>query len=79
MGKAIASSFVVLLINFLFTMSLWKKASATVGLSGLTPREVVRGALTCPVFQKMPDPLNRDPFGPVVVKVEVRNTVLYSV
>ena len=60
-------------------MSLWKKASAVVGLSGLTPREVARGAHTCPEFQKMPDPLNRDPFGLVVVKAEVRNTVLYSV
>ena len=58
-------------------MSSWKKASAAVGLSGLTPREVVRGALTCPEFQNMPDPLDRDPFGLVVVKAEVRNTVLY--
>ena len=65
--------------KFLFTMSSWKKALAAVGLSGLTPREVARGALTCPEFQKMLDPLERDPFGPVVVKAEVRNTVLYSV
>ena len=58
-------------------MSSWKKASAVVGLTGLTPREVVRGALTCPEFKKMTDPLDRDPFGPVVVKAEVRNIVLY--
>ena len=36
-----------------------------------------KGALTCPKFQNMPDPLNNDPFGPVVVKAEVRNTLLY--
>ena len=54
-------------------MTSWKKASAAVGLSGLTPREAARGALTCPEFQNMPDPLNKDPFGPVVVKAEVRN------
>ena len=57
-------------------MTLWKKASAVVGLSGLTPREAARGTLTCPEFQNMPDPLNNDPFGPVVVKAEVRNTLL---
>ena len=39
-------------------------------LSGLTPRKVARGALTCPEFQNMLDPLDRDPFGPVVVKAE---------
>ena len=67
-----------LLDNSLFTfkMTLWKKASVVVGLSGVTPREAVRGALTCPKFQNMPDPLDRDPFGPVVVKAEVRNTLL---
>ena len=32
-----------------------------------------KGALTCPEFQNMPDPLDNDPFGPVVVKAEVRN------
>ena len=76
-GKSHCIKFHGLLDKFLFTMSLWKKASAAVGLSVLTPREVARGALTCPEFQKMPDPLNRDPVGPVVVKAEVRNTVLY--
>ena len=65
--------------KFLSAMSSCKKASAVVGLSGPTSREVVRGALTCPEFQNMLDPLNRDPYGPVVVKAEVRNTVLYSV
>ena len=58
-------------------MTLWKKASAAVGLSGLTPREAVRGPLTCPEFQNMPDPLDNDPFGPVVVKAEVRNILLW--
>ena len=53
----------------------WKKESAEVGLSDLTPREAVRGTLTCPEFQKIPYPLDRDPFGPVVVKAEVRNTL----
>ena len=55
-----------------------EKASAAVGLSGLTPREAARGALTCPQFQNMPDPVDKDPFGPVVVKAEVRN-IFYSV
>ena len=36
------------------------------------------GALTCPKFQNMLDPLDKDPFGPVVVKAEVRN-IFYSV
>ena len=58
-------------------MTLWKKASAAVGLSGLTPREVAKGALTCPEFQNMPDPLDKDPFGPVVVKAVVRNITVY--
>ena len=49
----------------------WKKASTAVGLAGLTPREVARGALTQPEFQLMPDPLNSDPFGQLVVKGEV--------
>ena len=60
-------------------MMSWKKASAAVGLSGLTPREVVRRALTCPEFQNMLDPLNNNPFGPVVVKAEVRNILQCSV
>ena len=75
-GKAIALSFMVLfsIVTVLqFQMTSWKKASVVVGLSGLTPREVVRGALTCPEFQNMPDPPDSDPFGPVVVKAEVRN------
>ena len=46
-------------------MTSWKKASAAVGFSGLTPRKAARGALTCPEFQNMLDPLDRDPFGPV--------------
>ena len=44
----------------------WKKASASVGLAGLTPREAARGALTNPGFQLMPDP-----FGQLIVKGEV--------
>ena len=51
----------------------WKKASAAVGLAGLTPREAARGALTRPEFQRMPDPLDLDPFGKLVVKGEVHN------
>ena len=78
-GERYCIKFHGLVDNFLFTMSSWKKTSAVVGLSGLTPREAVRGALTCPEFQKMPDPLERDPFGPVVAKAEVRNTVIYTV
>ena len=49
----------------------WKKASAAVGLAGLTPREAARGALTQPKFQLMLDPLDSDPFGQLVVKGEV--------
>ena len=49
----------------------WKKASAAVGLAGITPREVARGALTQPEFQLMPDPLDSDPFGQLIVKGEV--------
>ena len=29
------------------------------------------GALTCSAFQKMPDPLDSDPFGQIVVKGKV--------
>ena len=47
----------------------WKKESAKVDLSGLTPREAARGALTCPDFQNMPDPL--DPYGRVVKEEDV--------
>ena len=64
--------------NFTLKMTSWKKTSAAVGLSGLTPREAVRGALTCPKFQNMPDPLDKDLFGPVIVKAEVRN-IFYRV
>ena len=80
-GESHCIKFCSLLDNLLFTfkMTSWKKASAVVGLSGLTPREAVRGALTCPKFQNMLDLLDRDPFGPVLVKAEVRNTLLYSV
>ena len=42
------------------TMS-WKKESAQVGLAGLNPLEVARGAMFLPVFQDMPDPLNPQP------------------
>ena len=47
----------------------WAKASVVVGLSGLTPREAERGALTLSQFQKMPDPL--EPYGPVVKEEDV--------
>ena len=53
----------------------WKKESAMVGLSGLSPREAARGALTCLDFQKMPDPLDTDPFSPIVMKAKVMNTL----
>ena len=49
----------------------WKKASAVVGLAGLTPREAARGALTQPKFQLMPETLDSDPFGQLIVKGEV--------
>ena len=49
----------------------WKKALAAVGLAGLTPREAVRGTLTQPEFQLMPDPLDLDLFEQLVVKGEV--------
>ena len=77
-GESYCIKFHGLVDNFTLKMTSWKKASAVVGLSGLTPREVVRGALTCPEFQNMPDPLDKDPFGPVVVKAEVRN-IFYRV
>ena len=52
----------------------WKKVLAAVGLAGLTPREAVRGAVTQPEFQLMPDPLDSDPFGKLIVKAEVSGT-----
>ena len=52
----------------------WKKASAAVGLAGLTPREAAREALTRPEFQLMLDPLDSDPFGKLIVKGEVSGT-----
>ena len=61
---------------------LWKKVSAAVGLAGLTPREAARGVLTQPEFQLMPDPLNSDPFGKLIVKEEVSAVLInyfYSV
>ena len=77
-GESHCIKFRGLVDNFTLKMTSWKKASAVVGLSGLTPREVVRGALTCPEFQNMLDLLDKDLFGPVVVKAEVRN-IFYSV
>ena len=75
-GESHCITFHGLVDNFTFKMTLWRKASAVVGLSGLNLREVVRGALTCPEFQNMPDPLDKDLFGPVLVKADVRNTLL---
>ena len=46
----------------------WKKVSAAVGLARLTPREAARGALTWPEFELMPDHLDSDPFGQLIVK-----------
>ena len=79
-GKTIFTSFVVVVYTvFLFlyyfiekmSQLLWKKASAAVGLAGLTPREAARGALTWLEFQVMLDPLDSDPFGKLIVKGEV--------
>ena len=75
-GKAIFTSFVVIVsLYFLLDPKMsqlsWKKASAAVGLAGLTPREGARGALTWPEFWLMPDPLDSDPFGKLIVKGEV--------
>ena len=51
---------------------LWIKQSVAVGLAGLTPREAARGALLYKDFQYMlARPLNSDPFGDVLTKVEV--------
>ena len=54
-GKAIVTSFMVIvalyfLLDPKMSQLLWKKASAAIGLAGLTPREVLRGALTWPEF-----------------------------
>ena len=76
-GESHCINFRGLVDNFALKMMSWKKASAAVDLSGLTPREVARGALTCAEFQNMPDLLDDDPFGPFVVKAEVRNRLLY--
>ena len=35
----------------------WKKASAAVGLGGLSPVEAAKGAFLCKESQDMPDPL----------------------
>ena len=48
-----------------------EKGVGTVGLAGLIPREVARGALTRPEFQLMLDPLDSDPFGQLIMKGEV--------
>ena len=61
-GESHCIKFHGLVDNFTLKMTLWKKASTAVGLSGLTPREVVRGALTCPKFQNMLNPLDKDLF-----------------
>ena len=50
----------------------WEKASAAVGLVGLTPQEAVKGALLCKGFQKMPDP-----FGYVIKEVNVSTAVYF--
>ena len=44
----------------------WEKASAVVGLAGLTSWVAAKGALLCEDFQKMPDP-----FGDVIREVKV--------
>ena len=55
----------------------WEKASAAVGLAGLTPREAAKGTLLYKDFQKM-----LDPFGDVIREVKVSTAVyflMYSV
>ena len=50
-GESHYIKFCGLVDNFTLKMTLWKKASAAVGLSGLTPREVARGHLHAPNFK----------------------------
>ena len=50
----------------------WAKESAEVGLGGLTPEEAAVGALFSPDFQKMPDPLEKDPIIRVSTKYKVK-------
>ena len=75
-GKAIVTSFMVI-VSLYFVLDpkmlqlSWKKASEAVGLAGLTPREMARGALTWLQFQRMLDHLDLDPFGKLIVKGEV--------
>ena len=38
----------------------WAKESSKVGLAGLNPLEVARGAMFLPLFQEMPDPLKQE-------------------
>ena len=54
-------------------MSSWKKASAAVGLAGLTPREAAKGALMCKDFQNLPDP-----FSNVIMEVKVSILLYYT-
>ena len=78
-GESHCINFCGLVDNFTLKITSWKKSSAAVGLSSLTPREAVRGALTCPEFQNMLDPLDNDLFRPVVVKANVRNILQCTV
>ena len=71
--KAIAASFVVLLIKVLFAKlikNVMEKEASSSWSFWPYSREAARGALTCPDFQKMPNLLDRDPFGLVVLKAE---------
>ena len=67
--KAIVCFYVVVKQTLWNQNVMGMKQSAEVGLAGLTLREAARGALTCPEFQGMPDPL--DPYGPVVKEEDV--------
>ena len=80
-GKAIASSFMVLSMKVSFCLQCLhgKKHQQWWTFLALLPRKWQGGHLHALNFKKMPEALDRDPFGPVIVKAEVRNTVLYTV
>ena len=48
-----------------------EKESAKVNLAGLTPTKAMKGASMCEEFQKMPDPLDIDPFSDLFKEVKV--------
>ena len=58
--------------SFLSNMS-WKKASADIGLAGLTPHEAARGAMYVKEFQNI-----LDPFGEVMKEVKASTPMYYN-